>query len=208
MVAKGLTMILLVTPSERASECAAALHEETGEEIAVAPSLARATMLLRAECYEAVVFDQNLLESDAHEAATTLGHLDTAIPVEVNLAITGIARMVRDVRAALQRRQREETSAREAAVARLHSELNGTVTALLLSSEMALETPGLPPAAAEKLQSVHELVMKFREQLDSNTQFDADCTKQNIRPPMSAPTANRIQGPNGSRCEERNDGKS
>jgi hypothetical protein len=50
---------------------------------------------------------------------------------------------------------------------RLHSELNGTVTALLLSSELALQAPDLPPAAAEKLKSVHELVKKLQKELES-----------------------------------------
>jgi hypothetical protein len=167
-------MILLVTPSERASECAAALHEATGDEVTVAGSFARATTLLRSECYLAVVFDQHLLETEPHEAGIALGHLGTAIPVQVNLAITGVERLVREVRAAMGRRQREEVSAREAAIGRLRSELNGTVTALLLSSEMALQTPGLPPAAAAKLQSVHELVIKFRMQLESATRQERD----------------------------------
>jgi len=160
-------MILLVTPSERASECVAALHGATGEEVVVAESLARATTLLRAECYLAVVLDQYLLETEPYEAGTTLEHLGTAIPVQVNLAISGMERLVREVRAAMQRRQHEEVKARQAAVGRLHSELNGTVTALLLSSELALETPGLPPAVAEKLGSVYELVRKLRQQLES-----------------------------------------
>src|SRR5271170_7287000 len=93
-------------------------------------------------------------------------HLGTAIPVQVNLAISGIGRLVREVRAAVQRRQREEVRAREAAIGRLQSELNGTVTALLLSTELALETPSLPAATAEKLESVHELVKKLRRQLE------------------------------------------
>jgi hypothetical protein len=160
-------MILLVTPSERASECAAALNEATGEEVVVAESLARATTLLRTECYLAVVLDQYLLETEPHGAETTLEHLGTAIPVQVNLAISGMERLVREVRAAMQHRQREEVRARHAAIGRLHSELNGTITALLLSSELALETPGLPAAAAEKLQSVHELVKKLRRQLET-----------------------------------------
>ena len=159
-------MILLVTPSERASECAAALHEATGEEVVIAEGLARATTLLRAECYLAVVLDQYLLETEPDEAGTTIEHLGTAIPVQVNLAISGIERLVREVRAAVQRRQREEVRAREAAIGRLQSELNGTVTALLLSTELALETRSLPQAAAEKLGSVHELVKKLRRQLE------------------------------------------
>jgi hypothetical protein len=160
-------MILLVTPSERASECAAALRAATDDEVLVAESLARATIFLRAEDCRAAVFDQSLLEAEPNEAESTLEHLGTAIPVQVNLAISGIERLVREVRAALQRRQREESSARQAAIGRLQSELNGTVTALLLSSELALQAPGLPAAAKERLQSVHELVKKFRHQLES-----------------------------------------
>ncbi len=160
------SMILLVTPSTRASECAAALHEGTGAEVVVTECLARATSLLRAHSYQAVVFDQYLLETGPHEWEKTLEHLDTAIPVQINLAITGMERLVREVRGALQRRQREEVGARQAATGKLHSELNGTVTALLLSSELALEANNLPPAATEKMQSVHELVKKLRRQLE------------------------------------------
>ena len=160
-------MILLVTTSERASECAKALNEATGEGVAVAEGLPRATALLRAEDYRAVVVDQYLLESEPHETQTMLEHLGTAILVQVNQAISGIDRLVREVRAAVQRRQREEVKARRVAIFRFHSELNGTVTALLLSIELALEAPGLPAAAAEKLQSVYELVKKLRKQLES-----------------------------------------
>jgi hypothetical protein len=160
-------MILLVTPSERAPECAAALHEATGEEVAVAESLARAATLLRVEGYLAVVLDQHLVETEPHEAENTLEHLGTSILVPVNLAISGMERLVREVRAALQRRQREEIRAGQAVIGRLRSELNGTITALLLSSELALETPGLPAAAAEKLEAVHELVKKIRRQLET-----------------------------------------
>lgn len=160
-------MVLLVTPSERAAECAAALHGATGEAIVLAESLAQAASLLRKECYLAVVLDQHLLETEPHEAETTLEHMGTAILVQVNLAISGMERLVREVRAAVQRRQGEEARARQAALGRLHSELNGTLTALLLSSDLALATPNLPPAAAEKLQSVHELVQKLRQQLET-----------------------------------------
>ena len=53
-------MILLVTPSERASECGAAVHAATGDQVMTAESLARATTLLRAHCYRLVVLDQYL----------------------------------------------------------------------------------------------------------------------------------------------------
>lgn len=159
-------MILLVTPNERAPECAAALRGAIGEEVVVAESLPRAVTLLRAGCYLAAVLDQYLLEAEPREADTTLEHLGTAIPVQVNFAISGMERLVRDVRAAVQRRKREEIQARESAIGRLQSELSDTVTALLLSSELALDTPELPLAASEKIQSVHELVKKLRRQLE------------------------------------------
>src|SRR5258708_14507477 len=128
-------MILLVTPSERASECAAALREAAGEGIVVAESLARAATLLRAESYLAVVLDQYLVETEPHEAENTLEHLGTSILVPVNLAISGMERLVREGRAALQRRQREELRPPQAAVGKLHTELNCTISGPLLVRE-------------------------------------------------------------------------
>jgi hypothetical protein len=86
-------MILLVTPSERASDCTAALQAATGDQVMTAESLARATTLLRAHCYRLVVLDQHLLEAEPDEASTMVEHLGTAIPVPVNLAITGMDRL-------------------------------------------------------------------------------------------------------------------
>lgn len=159
-------MILLVTPNLRAEDCAAALNEATGEEVVVAESLRRAATLLRTESYTAVVVDQYLVETEPDEIETAMQHLGTAIPVQVNLAISGKERLAREIRAAVHRRKREEVAARQAAIGMLHSELNGTVTALLLSCELALETPGLPRAAVEKLHSAHGLVKKLRAQLE------------------------------------------
>lgn len=158
-------MILLVTPSLHAEECSVALREATGEEIIVADSLRRATTLLRANSYLSVVLDQYLLEAQPEETEILMQHLGDAIPAQVNLAICGLDRLVREVRAAVQRRKREEVSARRAAQKTLHSELNGTVTALLLTCELALSTPDLPPPVLEKLHSAHDLVEKLRSQL-------------------------------------------
>jgi hypothetical protein len=160
-------MILLVTPSGRANQCARALKENTGEEVVVAENLRQAATWLRSDSYLAVVFDQHILETEPDEIDTAMQHLGTAIPVHVNLAISGLDRLVREVRAAIERRKREEAAARQAAVGALHSELNGTLTALLLECELTLKVPGLPPAAAEKLHSAHALVKKIRAQLET-----------------------------------------
>ena len=173
-------MILFVTPNERASECAAALQEATAEPVKIAESLARASTLLRANCFLAVVLDQYLLESEPDEAGTTFEHLGTAVPVQVNLALCGMERLVREVRAAVQRRKREEAGARQAALAQLHSELSGTLTALSLSVELAMEALARPSPASEKLALVYELVTKLRRQLESSTVEVEDSIRSSV----------------------------
>jgi hypothetical protein len=160
-------MILVVTPNRAIEECTESLRQATGEEIVVAENLREAAALLRNESYLAVVLDQYLLETEPDETETIMRHLGTAVPLQVNLAISGVERLTREVRAAVQRRQREETSARRAAIGVLHCELNGTVTALLLCCELALRTPNLSSDAADQIESAHDLVKKLRAQLES-----------------------------------------
>jgi hypothetical protein len=160
-------MILLVTPSDRACDCAAALRNAAGEEVAIVESLTQATALLRAQSYSVVVLDLYLVETEPDAFGTMIEQLGMAIPVQVNLATSGMQRMVREVLSAVRRRQCEEAAARRAAIGKLQSELNGMVTALLLSTELAIEASDLPPATAEKLQSIHELVNHLRMQLET-----------------------------------------
>lgn len=159
-------MILLVTQSSRAHECAEAMRRTVHEEVIVTDSLGKAANLLRAESYLAVVLDLCMLETEPHESDTVTQLLGTAIPVYVNLAISGLDRLVREVRSAVLRRKREEQAARLAALGALHHELNDTITSLILSCELALETPGLPAQAVDRLQAAHELVRKLKDQLE------------------------------------------
>jgi len=80
-------MILLVTPSG-GHPSARALHEATGEEVVIAESLARATTLLRAEDYLRWARSVSARSRTAG-SETALEHMGTAIPVQVNLAISG-----------------------------------------------------------------------------------------------------------------------
>src|SRR4030088_1155800 len=85
-------MILVVTPNLAAEDCAKALRQATSEEIVMAASLGEAATRLRTESYLAVVLDQYLLETEPDETETVMRHLGTAIPLQVNLAISGGAR--------------------------------------------------------------------------------------------------------------------
>lgn len=158
-------MILVVTPCARAQECAKALQEAANEPTQVAVTLRQAGARLRAQEYSAVVIDQLLLESDPDGSETLRQHMGTAMPVQINFAISGIERVVRELRAALERGKREVLVARQAAEQTLRNELKGTMTGLLLSCEMALEVPNLPPAAEVKLHAIDQLAREMRAKL-------------------------------------------
>jgi hypothetical protein len=158
-------MILLITPSSKAQECVHALQEATGEPAHVAASFRQAAILLRAQEYAALVLDQNLLDAEPDESEVMLEHAATAIPVYVNFAISSTQRVVRELRAALQRRKREVASARNSAEQNLRNELKGNVTAMLLSCEMALEVGELPPSAQAKMRAAYEQALDIKGKL-------------------------------------------
>jgi hypothetical protein len=108
-------MILLVSPSLQSADCADALKSATAEDIVLAGSLRHAVTMLRSGIYQVVVLDQYLLETEPDETNLLLEHLGTAIPVPVNLAISGIDRLAREIRTAVRRKKREELAARCAA---------------------------------------------------------------------------------------------
>jgi hypothetical protein len=161
-------MILLVTPSARAQDCAKAIQEVTAESAQVAATLRQAVTHLRAQEYSAVVIDHSLLEAEPDEGEMLLQHIGMAIPVHVSFAISGMERVLRELRAALQRGKQEVRLARQGAEQTLRNELKGTVTALLLSCEMALQVPSLPAAAESKMRAVDRLAQDMRAKLDTS----------------------------------------
>jgi hypothetical protein len=159
-------MILLITPSARAEECARAIREATGEITQCADSLRRASKLLRADEYTAIVVDQHVVESDPDGAEVLLQHAGSAIPVYGNLAISSSERVVRELKQALRRSQQERENAHRQAELALRNELKDSLTALLLSCELALAVPHVPPAAHAKMRSAYELAKDIRSRLD------------------------------------------
>ena len=101
-------MILLITSSANGPQCADSLHAATGQETQWAQTLQEAATRLREQTYTAAVIDQFLLETEPDESDQMLEHLGTAFPVYVNFAVTGMERLVREVRSALHRRQRRK----------------------------------------------------------------------------------------------------
>ena len=159
-------MILLITASTRAQECAAAIERALNERTETCPKLSVAARNLRSTECSAVVIDQTLMEADATGTDVVLKEAEAAIPVFVNFGICGIDRVIRDVRSALQRREEERARALREAQARLRSELTEPLTGILLSSQLALEMPSLPAAVQAQLRSVYQLAMSMRQRLD------------------------------------------
>jgi hypothetical protein len=158
-------MILLITAIAKAQDCAAALQEVTAEPVQVAATLQDAVSQLQAHEFSAVVLDQLLLDAEPDDVETIFKHIGTAVPVYSNFAISGIERVSRELRSAIHRRKRELLIARQEAEQDLRSELKGTITALLLSCEMALGVPNLPLLAETKMRAVDTLAREMRAKL-------------------------------------------
>lgn len=158
-------MIIIASAAANARECALALEKQTGERCVFSPSLRECAHKLQSQEFSAVVVDQVLVDATAGSLDLLWKHAGGAIVVTVNLAISGADRLVREVKAALRRRERERAAAQQAAAARLRNELTGAVTGILLSSELALKEPELPPVVVSKLRSVHELALLMKQRL-------------------------------------------
>src|SRR5664280_981811 len=139
-------MILLVTTSSRAQECAAALQQGTRQPTQVANSVPRAVARLQSTEYDALAIDQSLLEADSRALDTLLNHAGTALPIYVNLALHHCDRVVREAQVALRRAEKEKQWAMGLA-------------------ERALRQPAIPAEVVAKIRLVQDMAEKMRSQL-------------------------------------------
>jgi hypothetical protein len=161
-------MILLITSSATGTQCAESLHAATSQDVHWAQTPQDGAARLREQAYSVAVIDQFLLETEPQESDQMIEHLGTAFPVYINFAVTNMERLLREVRSALHRRRREEATARRAVAEQLHSEMNETLTAMLLSCELAMSVPGMPDRATEKIRVIDNLARELRLRLEVN----------------------------------------
>jgi hypothetical protein len=166
--------ILMVTGIEGARNCAAVVGAQLGMEVEVAEGRKAALAVLRRREFAAVAMDETMAECDPAAAEAVWEHSGLAIPLQINFALSGTARLTREIRAALHRREREQTLARRAATAAIESELKSTVAGLLLQSQLALTGAEMPPPVADRLRLVADLASNLRKQLNSPAQARAD----------------------------------
>ena len=159
--------ILLVTGIEGATNCAAVLSAELGVKVNIACGRKEALMALRTCEYQAVVVDESLAACDPAAAEAIWQRAGLAIPLQINFALSGAARLIREVRSALHRRDRELMLARRAAASALETEFKSTLAGLLLHSELALNGGDVPSAVADRLRIVLALAGSLRQQLSA-----------------------------------------
>jgi hypothetical protein len=158
-------MILLVTPAPSAPDCAIRLHQATGEPVAIAPDLSDALAHLRTSACSLAILDRTLPEAEPLEASTLWAHLESITVVELNLALTSLDHLIREVQSARKRCQHNLASARTNATSLLQAEINQLITGLLLDCDMATQVKELPSAARERLAFIRADAEKLRERL-------------------------------------------
>jgi hypothetical protein len=147
---------------------------QLGLETDVAEGRKQALAALRRREFSVVVVDETLAECDPAAAEAIWEMAGLAIPLQINFALSGAARLIREIRSALHRREREQALARRAATAAIEIELKSTVAGLLLHSQLALNGAEMTSPVADKLRVVADLAGHLRSQLSPSTEIRRD----------------------------------
>jgi hypothetical protein len=159
--------ILIVTGIEGARNCAAVVAEQLNVAVEVAEGRKTALAVLRKQEFGVIVLDETLAQCDSAAAEAIWEHAGLAIPLQINFATSGAARLIREIRAALHRREREQALAHKAAAVAIEAEVKTTIAGLLLHSQLALSAGEIPSGVADKLRLVADLAHSLRQQLNS-----------------------------------------
>ena len=157
------TRVLMITGLERAEQFASTLGLQLDCDVEVATSRRAGLQSLKRGGFSVVVVEECMVEGDPEWAEQLWEDVGLTIPLQVNFAISGEARLRREVKSALNRRETQYKAARQGAEAEIKSELRGALTGLLLQSELALrESKGL-----NELEPKLKLMVELAEELRS-----------------------------------------
>ena len=159
--------LLMITAMENAEALAASLASQLSASVQIASTWAGALRLLDRRAFAVVILDQLFADSDPEGAEMMWQHTRLALPVEINFALAGPERVEREVRAAVNRRQKEEGLAAAAAAAALDRDLKNAITGILLESQLALAEQGVPPQIAGHLRTLAGMAGRLRECIES-----------------------------------------
>jgi signal transduction histidine kinase len=164
--ASTVERVLVVSALSGAETCAAAIMQQMGLDVEVVAGRREAVETLRAKNYAAVIVEDSLAEGDPRGAEVLWKMAGLAIPMQVNFALTGSARLVRDLRAALARREQEQGAAQRAALRAVEAELRNSISGLLLHTQLALRESGPSPQLEQRLRLMAELAGNLKQRLD------------------------------------------
>lgn len=166
----GSRDVLLISTMDGAENCAKWIADQLGLKVEVAATRRAGLVALRRTRFGVVVVEESLAELDPEWADQVWNLTGLAIPMQVNFAISGCARLSREVKAALLRRDGEQTVAHRAAVMEIENDLKSAVTGLLLESELVLSEPTVPASLEPKLRHLVELASVLRERLRGSSE--------------------------------------
>lgn len=158
-------MILLVWASERAEECAKKIEAAFQQPVTTVSTLREGGKSLEAERFTAVLLDQGVAEREPGETDRLIHHLGGAVPVFVNFGISGVERILRELRAALNRHARVSQLAQDQARFALWDSLKDDITGLLLCCGVILDDHSLTPAVAVRIQTIEAIAKRLQEKL-------------------------------------------
>ncbi len=159
--------VLLVSAARGAEACATAIMQQMGIEVEIVTGRNEALEALRRGNYAAVIVEDVLAEGDPRGADLMWKMAGFAIPMQVNFAVTGSPRLVRDLRAALSRRDQEHASAERSAMTAVESDLRNTVSGLVLHTQLALKETPASPSLEKRLRLMAELAGSLKQRLDA-----------------------------------------
>ncbi len=155
--------VLLIAPEPAASVVANALRRDLDGYVELSAHGRESLSALRREEFTLILLDENLAAAEPGATDNLYTGAGAAPVLEMNFAICGVDRVLRQVRSALSRRAQNEAKARSAAANALGNELNASLAGLLLESQLALREAG--PELAPALKHLIELAAELREQL-------------------------------------------
>jgi hypothetical protein len=158
--------VLVICGIAGAENFAAVLARQIEVRVEVVTTRRAGLLALRRSEFAVVVVEENLVESDPEWADQLWENAGMAIPMQINFSISGGARLGREVKSALLRRDAEYARALQVAATHVENELKGSLTGLLLQSELALREPAGSVALAPKLKLVVELAADIRDRFE------------------------------------------
>lgn len=169
--------ILMVSGIDGVRNCADVVAKQLGMDVEVAEGRKTALAALRQREFAAVVVDETIAECDPAAADAIWERAGLAIPLQINFALSGASRLIREIRAALHRREREQALAQRAAAVAVETEIKTTVAGLLLHSQLALSSSDASSQVAEKLRMVASLAGDLRRQLNGTVDTRSDTAR-------------------------------